>query len=308
VSDPRRLHETVTFLYMPGETGRMRRFGVQRLWLRRAGMTLGVLSVALTCVLVDYVNVRLRVRELPALRSESAQQREQIAQYTEKLGEISRHLEHVAELDRKLRVITNLDPADPLPLPGVGRLEESGDLPITGGLARANRERRHRQLLGEFGKLAQAAQSQAGSLGVLMTHLENQSARLSSTPSISPTRGWVTSGFGYRTSPFTGGREFHRGLDIASRMGTVIIAPADGEVVSTGSKNGFGATLTIRHGYGIETLYGHLDSVLVQVGQTVARGDKIALMGNTGRSTGPHLHYQVQVSGKPVDPQNYILD
>src|SRR5262249_15792510 len=154
----------------------------------------------------------------------------------------------------------------------------------------------------------QATQAQAGSLDALVTHLEDQSAQLASTPSIAPTKGWITSGFGYRISPFTGSRELHRGLDIAGRMRTPVAAPADGDVLFVGHKPGFGTCVTLRHGYGMETVYGHLADSVVKQGQHVARGDRIGLMGNSGRSTGPHLHYQVQVNGNPVDPQNYILD
>jgi murein DD-endopeptidase MepM/ murein hydrolase activator NlpD len=302
----RRSQETVTFMYMPGETGQMRRFGVRRALLRRAGTAAGLALVVLSGLLIDYVHVRVEIRQLPVLRGESEQQREQIAQYSEKLREISQHLEKVAELDRKLRVITNLAPSDPLPLPGVGGLDDG--LPETGGLARLNRERRHRELLENLGQLTQAAELQVSSLDTLVAHLEDQSVRLGATPSIAPTTGWITSQFGYRTSPFTGQREFHRGLDIASRMRTPILAPADGVVVSAAESGGFGHRVTLRHGYGIETIYGHLEEVLVKPGQRVSRGDRLGLMGNTGRSTGPHLHYQVQVNGKPVDPQNYILD
>jgi murein DD-endopeptidase MepM/ murein hydrolase activator NlpD len=145
-------------------------------------------------------------------------------------------------------------------------------------------------------------------LAGLITHLEDQTARLLATPSIAPTKGWATSGFGYRTSPFTGNREHHRGLDIAGRSGTAVKAPSDGKVVYVGRKRALGNTVVIRHGYSIETIYGHLSEVLVKPGQKVERGEMIARMGSTGRSTGPHLHYQVEVNKKAVNPRNYILD
>jgi murein DD-endopeptidase MepM/ murein hydrolase activator NlpD len=293
-------------MYMPGQTGQIRRFGLRRVWLRRIGTALGLGIAVLSVGFVDYVRVRRTIRELPALRSESQQQREQILEYARKLEEISGHLQRVAELDRKLRVITNLDPADPIPLPGVGGLDDG--MLETSGLARLNRQRYHRGMLEKLSQLSGAAAAQAGNLQVLVAHLEDQTVRLSNTPSVAPTKGWITSGFGYRTSPFTGLRELHRGLDIAGRMKTPILAPADGQVVTVADRGNIGITITIRHGYGIETIYGHLSEALVQLGQDVSRGDRIGLMGNTGRSTGPHLHYQVQVNGRPVDPQNYILD
>jgi murein DD-endopeptidase MepM/ murein hydrolase activator NlpD len=118
----------------------------------------------------------------------------------------------------------------------------------------------------------------------------------------------VTSGFAYRKSPFTNEREFHEGLDISARTGTEVIAPADGVVSEIGKTYGFGNLLIISHGYGLKTTYGHLSSILVRKGQKVKRGEKIALTGSTGRTTGPHLHYEVALNGVPVNPLNYILN
>jgi murein DD-endopeptidase MepM/ murein hydrolase activator NlpD len=142
----------------------------------------------------------------------------------------------------------------------------------------------------------------------LYKFLEEKKSMFACTPSIWPVKGWVSSKFGYRISPFTNEREFHEGLDISVRTGTRIVAPADGVVSSIGKTYGFGTILTINHGYNLRTRYAHLSKVLVKKGQSVKRGEKIALVGSTGRSTGPHLHYEVVLSGVPVDPLNYILN
>ena len=126
--------------------------------------------------------------------------------------------------------------------------------------------------------------------------------------SIWPSKGWVTSGYGYRTSPFTGRRQFHSGIDVAGRPGTPVVAPARGRVVFTGKKGHLGKTLILDHGYGVRTTYGHNREIFVKRGQEVERGEKIASVGNSGRSTSPHLHYAVQVDGRRVNPLNYILD
>jgi murein DD-endopeptidase MepM/ murein hydrolase activator NlpD len=131
---------------------------------------------------------------------------------------------------------------------------------------------------------------------------------VSSTPSIWPTKGWLSSGFGYRISPFTGLREFHKGLDISNREGTKVIATADGVVTFAGKNGLFGDMIKIDHGHGIMTRYGHLEKMLIKRGDVVKRGDVIGLMGNTGRSTGPHLHYEVFLNGLPVNPKKYILN
>ena len=118
----------------------------------------------------------------------------------------------------------------------------------------------------------------------------------------------MSSRFGNRLSPFTGRKEFHKGIDIATKMGAPIIAPANGIVSHIGYDRGYGKILTINHGYGIKTRYAHLKKILVKKGQYVKRDQKIALVGNTGRSTGSHLHYEVHLNRVSVNPLNYILN
>ncbi len=130
---------------------------------------------------------------------------------------------------------------------------------------------------------------------------------IASTPSLWPVKGWVTSDFGFRRSPFTLKSDFHGGIDIAAAWGTPVMAPADGVVTFSGQKGGYGNSVVIDHGFGIVTKYGHASQLLVTEGQKIKRGTRIALVGNTGHSTGPHLHYEIHADGVPVDPMKYIL-
>ncbi len=303
-SDPS--NEFVTLMYVPGRAGQIRRFHFPRFWVRRAIACGALLTAAVLALGVDYVRARIQLSELGYLRSETREQRDQLVEYTERLDLISGDLQRIANFDRKLRVIANLDPADPMPLPGIGGID--GELLKPDELTGLTRDRRHRRMLGSLTHLSEAAVAQAESMNELVSHLEDQSARLRATPSLSPTKGWVTSAFGYRTSPFTGNREFHRGLDIAGRPATPVVAPADGEVRFAGERRALGGSITIRHGFGIESIYGHMKDLHVKRGDKVKRGQVIGSLGSTGRSTGPHLHYQVQVNGVPVNPQNYILE
>ena len=125
-------------------------------------------------------------------------------------------------------------------------------------------------------------------------------------PSRWPLRGWVTSLFGARTSPFTGEPDMHDGIDIAAPEGAVIRAPAAGQVIFSGQKGGYGNVLMLRHGRGITTLYAHLTRALVEEGIQVPSGAPIALVGNTGRSTGPHVHYEVRMNNIPVNPMRFL--
>ena len=129
---------------------------------------------------------------------------------------------------------------------------------------------------------------------------------LDHTPTIMPTTGWFSSYFGRRRDPFTGRRQYHRGVDIANRKGTSVYATADGMVKNYFYDKNLGRLLIIDHGFGYETRYGHLQKSFVKKGQEVKRGQKIALMGNTGRSTSSHLHYEVKLNGRHQNPLNYF--
>ncbi|RLA65841.1 MAG: hypothetical protein DRQ88_04345 [Epsilonproteobacteria bacterium] len=131
---------------------------------------------------------------------------------------------------------------------------------------------------------------------------------LKSTPTLLPTRGWITSYFGPRKSQFSGRTKMHEGIDIGARTGSKILSPADGTVTFAGKKPGFGYFVQLDHGYGVETVYAHASKLLVSLGEQIKRGMVIARVGSTGLSTGPHVHYEVRVNGTPVDPMYYILD
>jgi murein DD-endopeptidase MepM/ murein hydrolase activator NlpD len=129
---------------------------------------------------------------------------------------------------------------------------------------------------------------------------------LASTPSLAPVSGFFSDGFGWRRDPIDGSREFHKGVDIVASTGTPVRASADGLVTAAGRMAGYGGMIQLVHGFGMTTRYGHLSKVMVTPGQRVKRGDVIGLVGSTGRSTGPHLHYEVFRAGVQVDPRKYL--
>ncbi len=140
---------------------------------------------------------------------------------------------------------------------------------------------------------------------------EREKARLQSVPSICPVasqEAWISSGFGYRKDPITGERRFHEGCDIVAPRGTPVIAPADGIVSFAGWRDGMGRLVEIEHGYGYSTGYAHNSKLLVRKGDIVKRGDVMAHVGSSGRSTGPHLHYEVRLDGKLVNPYQYLVE
>jgi murein DD-endopeptidase MepM/ murein hydrolase activator NlpD len=165
-----------------------------------------------------------------------------------------------------------------------------------------------RPVFDRLNSIGQDANNKAFELQHLLSTLSQQKALLSSIPTFSPVDGWITSGYGRRVSPFTGEKGTHQGIDIAAPIGTPILAPADGVVIFTGAKEGFGNFIMIAHGYGVVTRYGHNLQNMVQPGQKVTRGEQIATVGMTGRTTGPHCHYEIVVNGKSENPQKFILD
>lgn len=142
----------------------------------------------------------------------------------------------------------------------------------------------------------------------LWENLSERQSLLNSTPSIRPARGWLTSKFGYRVSPYSGKPTMHNGIDIAAAPGTPVYATADGVVTYAAYDETYGKLVSIDHGYGITTRFGHNSQIYVQVGQKVNRWDVVAAVGSTGRSTGPHCHYEVRLNNVPINPLNYILD
>jgi murein DD-endopeptidase MepM/ murein hydrolase activator NlpD len=159
--------------------------------------------------------------------------------------------------------------------------------------------------------LGGTARSLASDLAELADRIQERKRYWDAIPTISPVDGehWQSSGFGWRNSPFTGAREFHSGVDLAGERGTPVVAAAAGKVVRVVKDPALGRAVTLDHGNGLETIYGHLDRVLVREGQRLGRGQELGELGSTGRrSTGPHLHYAVRKDGKYVNPKNYLLD
>ncbi len=246
-------------------------------------------------------------KQITIQHEEIAGQRSQIQNFAKDINVLKKKLISLNGFENKIRIIANIEKSQEHDsLFGVG-----GSVPedLDTGI---DLKQKHGSLLREMhtqmGQLGVASNNQSENFESLLQYLEEQRNLLAATPAIRPMKGWVTSRFGYRTSPFTGRREFHKGLDIAAREGTPILASADGIITFAGNKGLLGQMLIIDHGHGIITRYGHVREMLMKPGDRVKRGDTIALVGNTGRSTGPHLHYEVLLNGVPVNPEKYFLN
>lgn len=241
-------------------------------------------------------------------RAKIYQQRLQIQTFAGEINSLKEKLVKLDQFEEQIRLIANLEfekdkGGNPSGIGGATPDSKDSRLEISEG-----HENLIRKMHEEIDELESASHLQLNKLDLLKDELEDQRNLLAATPAIQPTKGWMTSRFGKRLSPFTGRSEFHKGVDIANRKGTPIVATADGVVSFAGTKNNMGKVVVIDHGHGILTRYAHLSDILKQQGEEVKRGDIIAQMGSTGRSTGPHLHYEVHLNGVPVNPQKYILN
>lgn len=257
--------------------------------------------------LCDYIQVRKKSYEISQLRQETNAQRSQIHFFSSKIEDLEKQLSKLRDFDRRIRIIANLE-KEPGTIPFMGMGGESPSDIREKLKAEKDEKGLVQQLKTDIDRLKSEAISREESLSELEKVLVNKKEMLTHTPSIWPTQGWVTSGFGFRVNPFTGLTQMHEGLDISNRVGTPVIAPADGIVSDAGKDYTYGNVIVISHGFGIISRYNHLSQFFVKIGQKVKRGDKIAEVGTTGKSTGPHLHYEVRVNGIPVNPMRYILN
>ncbi len=336
--------KAVTFLMVSNRKGTTRKVVISAAWLKSILALLIVGGVIASACVVDYVGLLAQAVENKRLRAENSQLKQQFQIVEGKLNALETGLERVKSFVTKLKLITNIETEDRSlklaigPLPRMGQSVES-EL----GMSGAGREPAAIPPIASDsdedsaffqkppadesqGELTVEGQRDYGSLAVridqavaetsvreqgileLWEGLSERQSLMSATPSIKPARGWYTSRFGYRISPFTGRPVMHNGVDIAAVPGSPIYAPADGIVSFAGYDSGYGKLVSIDNGYGVTTRFGHTSQIFVEVGQRVHRRDVIAAVGSTGRSTGPHCHYEVRVNGIPVDPMNYILD
>lgn len=298
-----------TLILVPDQHAAVKRYRIQRSFLYQVGGGLGALVLLAAIGVFNYFQVSHDAAENRVLRDENLTLKTQLKSIRERIDHIGSTLDRVERFDQKLRAVTLLsDPQRNLamgPTSDPSAPEISGAAPFAPKVTSAETPQ---VLSSRLDKLSAEATRQEQSLQELQAYFQEQKSLLASTPSVWPARGWVTSDFGQRMDPYTAERVMHEGLDIAAPAGRDVLAPADGTVVFAGLEGGYGNVIVIDHGYGIKTRYGHLSQIMVKAGQHVRRGESIAAIGNTGRSTGPHLHYEVRVNGVPENPRKFILE
>ena len=249
----------------------------------------------------SYTKLKQDTEQLQMVAKDYNVLQQQLQLFLQKTNNLQEKMQELEQLDNDLRGLLKDDPALKQSIDEQGN---QSSLPRQLLSSRSGIDRQ--QAIRLLQLLEQKLPQQEQSLKELKDAVIQRSDRIAPTPSIYPVSGKITSNFGYRKSPFGRRQEFHDGLDIAAPYGTEIVAAADGVVTFTGYKSGYGRTVTISHGYGYETSYCHNSSILVKTGQQVKKGQAIAKVGSSGRSTGPHLHYMVKLNGQLKNPADFL--
>lgn len=271
-------------------------------------VVVALILIATTLLTFDYVNTKFKVTLYEAQKKSLVTQNarlvergrekdQQLTLLSDKMRGIETTLERIEEMEGHVRVLSGMPTTDL-------RITDPG--PIA---HRIGDKVRQSDIAGMFSSASQIMDRmdlESLNLTNVAKYFAQRRSEILQIPNRWPLLGWVTSVFGMRQSPFTGKMAMHNGLDIAAPEGTVIRSPASGMVIFDGVRSGYGNVLVMRHGRGISTLYGHLSKSLVSEGLMVQAGTPIALVGNSGRSTGPHLHYEVRLNNIPVNPKRFL--
>lgn len=282
-----------TIILVPHARARLRKWRVSNRQIVFLGSLLVVVTLAAAFFTWGFFTRTVDSAEIDRLRGENEELRQVNLTFEQSVLKLQQQLADYEDRTMELAIVAGLDPT------AQGEAGAGAEAGIGGEDLAATED---------LGSLEMRASRLDGVLDEVETHLQEQLRWISSTPAITPAPGILTSGFGMRQDPLTRNRTFHAGLDIAASPGAPVRATADGVVTRAGRNGGLGKAVFISHGFGLSTRYGHLSKLAVEPGIRVARGDVVGYVGNTGRSTGYHLHYEVHLDGKPVNPVGYLMD
>jgi murein DD-endopeptidase MepM/ murein hydrolase activator NlpD len=300
-------HDHITILIFGHKTSKTRHLKFRKKTIKIGLYLLAFAILSVTFFFCDYIQVKKKAYEVAKLRQQTEIQRSQIHFFSSKIEEMEKQISRLKDFDKRIRIIANLEKGqETTPFIGMGGPSPSDLREKLKG--EKDEKGLVQQMKIDVDRLQSEAASQEVSLSELEKVLQSKQEILAHTPSIWPVQGWVTSDFGFRTNPFTGLTQMHEGIDISNRPGTIVVSPGNGFVSDIGNDWVHGKFLVISHGFGMTTRYSHLNKVLVKVGQKVKRGEKIAEVGSSGKTTGPHLHYEVRLNGIPANPMRYILN
>ena len=281
-------------------------FGEPKVAASAAGIVLAILAIAFGAGFAARGANGAAMAEISRLKQDLNKQQSQVAAAREdaqrdinavaaRVGELQAQANRLNALGQRLTRDGKLSDGEFNfdRVPGVGGAESTEDMPAG-------------DLLKSLDELQAKFNDSGEQLSVLEAMMYNQQLQLSALPTGRPSRGYITSGFGTRSDPFTGGRAHHLGIDFNANTGDPVLSAAGGVVSFAGRKSGYGNVVEVDHGNGYSTLYGHNSRLVVRTGDIVRAGQQLARAGSTGRSTGPHVHFEVHVNGRPVNPRKFL--
>jgi murein DD-endopeptidase MepM/ murein hydrolase activator NlpD len=328
--------KTITMYFVTNDESQTKKIVMPVSYFKISAFIFAVAVISLLAGMIDYFGLLAQSIENKKLKIENLNLQKQFQVVESKLDTLQSGLDRVGMMTNKLKLITDTqmkDRSERLSFPAQINSEPTpsqqanermtseefiqqeplvvGENPVNtlrGELAAEKSVSNYSTLVIRIDEAVKDSALKEQSVIELWEMLSDRQSLLASTPNMKPARGAIGSRFGYRVDPINGRQKMHAGVDIAASPGSPVRAPADGVVSFAGWDDFYGKLVSVDHGYGVLTRYGHNSQIYVQVGQKVSKFDVISAVGNTGRSTGPHLHYEVRVNGIPVNPINYILD
>ncbi|MFC2158146.1 M23 family metallopeptidase [Acidobacteriota bacterium] len=294
----------LSIMIVPHHGGKQKTLTLSKKNIRFISTTILALVLVIGFLLADYFSMDVTRKEYRELQAATQNQNETLAEYKKQIDVLTTNLASMEQFVKKLNVMAGLKEDEPIRMvngPGAGSGPE-GSQSIAPVVSAQNMG------IGQLETLQRKAGLVENNLSTLMAHYEADEKRLASTPSIWPTKGYLSSPYGYRDDPFTGKRTMHWGLDVATNMGNPVWATADGRVISRSYDKIGGNIIKIAHGGGVTTMFCHLSKYEAKVGQRIKRGQVIGYVGKTGKAKGPHVHYEVRVNGVRKNPYYYILE
>ncbi len=287
------LKQQHTVIFVPHARAKFRKWRFTTLQACLVLGTLALLSVGGSVATVLYFTTNFDRHLLDEIEQENAELRQENQGFERSIRDLGGDLADFQQQIHKLAIVAGVSELAPATEGGIG-----GPLAVDGGMDE------------NLSLLESDVDVLGRSVSLLQQRFDERRLLISRTPAVTPVKGLLTSRFGYRPDPFDKDkrRTFHGGIDITAPRGKKVRATGDALVIKTGRLRGLGNAVYLSHGYGITTRYGHLLKILVEEGQQVKRGDVVGQVGNTGRSTGNHLHYEVRVDGRATNPLGYILD
>ena len=278
-----------TILVVPNANASLRKFKISSVTLFYAFIVLAIFAAIGVGTILQYLRIQ---KQAEAAHKENAELRASLKKSEFLAKKLNRKISALTRLSARLKAVSGM--------PTLARKQQPPAAIGMGGVTFGETPNP-----GQLAMLEHRAEMLEQNLKVLQSYIQTE--KPFNTPSLIPAEGFISSSFGSRMSPFTNLPDFHQGIDISGDYGTPVIATAQGKIAMAGYFGSFGLTVQIEHENGITTLFGHLAKIYVKPGEEVVRGEQIGLMGNTGMSTGPHLHYEVRINEQPVNPRPYLV-